>query len=65
MSKSEFKQGLRMNQEALYSGYKNTIEMTNDRQIHRQNYQWQASIHFNWPMVGQREIDSYKIKVKH
>ena len=30
--------------------------MTNDRQIHRLNYQLQASKHFNWPMVGQYEV---------
>ena len=32
------------------------LKMTNNRPIHRLNYQWQASIHFNWPMVGQYDI---------
>ena len=39
--------------EALYSVYKkwlHAVQMTNDRQIHRLNYQWQACIHFNWPI---------------
>ena len=30
--------------------------MTNDRPIHSLNYQWQASIHFNWLMVGQYDV---------
>ena len=29
------------------------MQMTNDMPIHRLNDQWQASIHYNWPMVGQ------------
>ena len=36
--------------------WRHTIQMTNDRQIHRLNYQLQASIHFNWPMVGQYNL---------
>ena len=30
--------------------------MNNDRAIHRLNYQWQASIDFNLPMVGQYDV---------
>ena len=30
--------------------------MTNDRPIHRLKYQWQASIHFNLPMVVQYDV---------
>ena len=29
------------------------LQINNYRQIHRLNYQWQAGIHFNWPIVGQ------------
>ena len=49
--------------EALYSAYKKlrpTIQMTNDKPIHRLNFQWQASIHFNWPMVGQYDVIFYR-----
>ena len=44
--------------------------MTNGRLINNLNYQWQASIHFNWPKVGQYDvifigtIKSFKFKVK-
>ena len=41
--------------EALYKSYKkirNPMQMTNDRLIHILNYQLQANIHFNWPMVS-------------
>ena len=34
--------------------------MTNDRPIHRLNSQWQASIHFNRPMVGQYDVITMK-----
>ncbi len=27
--------------------------MTTDRPIHRRNFQWEVSLHFNWLMVGQ------------
>ena len=37
-----------------------TIQMTNDRPIHRLNYQWQASIYFNWTMVGQYDVTFYR-----
>ena len=30
--------------------------MTNDRPIHRLNYQLQASIPFNWPMAGKYDV---------
>ena len=43
----------------FYSAYKkwrHTIEMTNDRPIHRPNIQLQANISFNWPMVGQYNV---------
>ena len=32
------------------------IQMANDRPIHRVNYQWQASIPFNWPMAGKYDV---------
>ena len=41
---------------ALYSADKKlryTIQITNDRLIHWLNYQWQVSIHFNWPITVQ------------
>ena len=41
--------------EALYN---HTIQMTNDRPIHRLNYR--DSIHFNWPMVGLIDVIFYK-----
>ena len=34
--------------------------MTNDRGIQRLNYQWQASIHFSSPMVGQYDVIFYE-----
>ena len=37
--------------EALYSAYKNDVI-----QYKWLNYQWQASIHLNWPMVGQYDV---------
>ena len=30
--------------------------MTNDRPIHILNYQWEASIHFNCPIIGQYTV---------
>ena len=30
----------------------NTIQMTNDRPVHRLNYQWQANIQTKLPMAG-------------
>ena len=36
---------------------------TNDRPIHRLNYQWQASIHLMWPLVGQYDIVFYKLQI--
>ena len=30
--------------------------MAYDRPIHRLDYQWQASIHFSWPIVGQYDV---------
>ena len=41
---------------AVYKAYKKrrlTIQMTNDKPIHRPNYQWQTIMHFNLPMAGQ------------
>ena len=35
---------------------KNDVKKTNDRPIHRLNSQWQAFLHFNWPMVGQQNV---------
>ena len=29
---------------------------TYDRPLYRINYQWQASIHFHWQMVGQYDV---------
>ena len=49
--------------ESLYNAYKkwrHTIQMTTDRPIHRLNYQWQASIYFNWLMVGQYDVIFYR-----
>ena len=42
-----------VNNEALYSAYtKMTSYNTNDQwQADELNYQWQARIHFNWPMA--------------
>ena len=34
--------------------------MTNDRPIHKLNYQWEASIHYNWQMVGQYDVIFYR-----
>ena len=34
--------------------------MTNDRRVHRLNNQWQANIHFNWPMVDQYDVIFYR-----
>ena len=34
--------------------------MTNNSLIHRLNYQWQASKHFNWTMVGQYDVNIYR-----
>ena len=33
-----------------------TKQITTDKSIHTLNYQWQASIHFNWQMVGQYDV---------
>ena len=44
---------------AVYSAYKkwrHTKQMSNDRLMQRLSYQRQASIHFNWPMVGQFDV---------
>ena len=35
-----------------------TIQINNDRPLHRLNYQLEASIHFNLPMVGQYDVIS-------
>ena len=35
---------------------RHTIQITNDRPIHRLNHQWQASIHFNSSLVGQYDV---------
>ena len=34
--------------------------LSNDRPIHRLDYQWQASIHFDWLMVGQNDVILYR-----
>ena len=39
---------------------KNTIQLTNDWPIDRLIYQWQASIHFNWPLIGQNDVILYR-----
>ncbi len=33
--------------------WRQIVHMINDRPIDRLSYQWQASIHFNWPVVCQ------------
>ena len=49
--------------------WRHIIQMTYNRPIHRLNYQWQFSIHLNWPMVSQYDvifigtIKSFKIQV--
>ena len=46
--------------EALYNAYKKmTSYNTNDRPIHKLNYQWQSSIHFNWPIFGHHDVIFY------
>ena len=40
--------------------WRHTIQTTNDRPIHRLNYQWQACIHFNWPMLGPYDVIFYR-----
>ena len=35
---------------------RHTIQITNDRPIHRLNHQWQASIHFNCSVAGQYDF---------
>ena len=40
-----------------------TIQMTNAMSIHRLNYQWQASIHFYWPTVGQYDV-FFRVTIK-
>ena len=42
-----------------YIKLRHTIQMTNDRSLHILNFQWQPSIHFNWPMVGQCDVIFY------
>ena len=44
---------------------RHTIQMTNDRLIHRLNYQWQPSLHFSWPIVGQYDVILYRNYKKH
>ena len=55
---------LLINNEAVYSDdykkWSHTMQMTNDRPVDRLNYQWQSTIHFNLPMVGQYDVMFYK-----
>ena len=50
---------VKINQQAVYSPFKiwrHTLQMTSYRPIQRLNYQWQAGIHFKWPMISQYEV---------